>query len=148
MVAGLDLHEEMERLRCLPVFSTGGLAKAAPELHVRRSRREPTRLGFANPSEWRLSVTAYPGIRLGDVQETLLHELVHLHVGTERGHRRWHGRRFKQTLRRAMAEAYGLTRINPPNALHGTYAGALERRRLKSRAETRDERQLELPLAV
>src|SRR5204862_4563090 len=148
LVAGLDLRAELERLCALPMFAEGPLARSLPSLKVRRAARRPNRLGFAVPSEARLSVTAYPGIRPGDVQETLLHELVHLHVGTERGHRRWHGRRFKQTLRRAMAEAYGLTRINPPNALHGTYAGALERRRLKSRAETRDERQLELPLAV
>jgi SprT-like family len=147
-VAGLDLHDEMERLRALPVFSAGRLAKKVPRLQVRRARRQPTRLGFANPSEWRLSVTAYPGIRVGDIQETLLHELVHLHVGTERGHRRWHGRKFKQTLRRAMAEAYGVTGVDPPNALHGAYAEALERRRLKSLSATHDHRQLELPIAV
>ena len=52
-------------------------------------------------------MTAYPGIRQGDLLETLLHELVHLHVGRRPGGHAWHGRMFKQTLRQAMREAYG-----------------------------------------
>jgi hypothetical protein len=146
-VAGLDLHSEMERLCALSVFADGGLARELPTLKVRRASRRPNRLGFAVPSEWRLSVTAYPGIRLADAQETLLHELVHLHVGTERGHRRWHGRRFKHTLHRAMAEAYALRLRLPPSALHGTYAGALERTHARRLAERNKARQLRLPLA-
>ena len=100
----------------------------------------------AVPSEWRLSVTAYPDIRLGDAQETLLHELVHLHVGTERGHRRWHGRRFKRTLYRAMTEGYGLRLSLPRSALHGTYAEALERLHARRLADANAARQLQLPL--
>ena len=42
----------------------------------------------------------------------------------------WHGRTFKDTLARAMAEAYGIT-VRPPNCRHGVYADALERRRLR-----------------
>jgi SprT-like family len=148
LVAGIDLHEEMTRLCGLPVFARGTLAAKLPALHVRRARRRPNRLGFAVPDEARLSVTAYPGIRAGDAQETLLHELVHLHVGTERGHRRWHGRRFRRTLHRAMAEAYGLRIAPPGNALHGTYADALERLRARRLAEANAARQLRLPLAV
>jgi hypothetical protein len=148
LVAGIDLHEEMRRLCALPVFAQGTLATRLPALHVRRARRRPNRLGFAVPDEARLSVTAYPGIRSGDAQETLLHELVHLHVGTERGHRRWHGRRFVRTLHRAMAEGYGL-RIEPPgNALHGAYADALERLHARCLAHANAGRQLQLPLAV
>jgi hypothetical protein len=148
LVAGLDLREEMARLCALPVFADGALIRDPPTLTVRRASRRPNRLGFAVPAEARLSVTAYPGIRMGDAQETLLHELVHLHVGSERGHRRWHGRRFKRTLHRAMTEAYGL-RIRPPaNALHGTYADALERRRARRLAGENAARQLQLPLAV
>jgi hypothetical protein len=122
----------MERLRALKVFARGPLAESAPELKVRRSRGRPNRLGFAVPAEWRLSVTDYPGIRPGDAQETLLHELVHLHVGRQHGAHAWHGRTFKRTLARAMAEAYGITDVRPRSTLHGTYAAALERRRLTS----------------
>ena len=111
-----------------------------------QDRLGPNRVGFAVPSEWRLSVTAYPDIRLGDAQETLLHELVHLHVGTERGQRRWHGRRFKRTLHRAMAEAYGLRLTLPRSALHGTYADALERLHARRLADANAARQLQLPL--
>jgi hypothetical protein len=113
-------------VRRLPVFAAGELAERSPAIHVRRARRRPNRLGFAVPDEWRVSVTAYPGIRPGDVRETLLHELVHLHVGSEPGHRRWHGRAFMETLRRAMTEAYGLVGVAPANSLHGVYADALE----------------------
>ncbi|HET7506773.1 MAG TPA: hypothetical protein VFJ53_00295, partial [Solirubrobacterales bacterium] len=64
-VAGISLDEEMQRLRALPVFAEGPLAKAAPQLKVRRASKRPNRLGFAVPGEWRLSITAYPGIRRG-----------------------------------------------------------------------------------
>jgi hypothetical protein len=128
LVAGVDLRREMNRLRALAVFAGGPLAQAPPQLKVRRSRARPNRLGFAVPGEWRLSVTAYPGIRPGDVLETLLHELVHLHLGRQPGAHAWHGKLFKRTLSRAMAEAYGITGLRPRNVLHGTYAEALERR--------------------
>ncbi len=140
LVAGIDLRRELERLRALGVFGDGPLAARAPELKVRRARRRPNRLGFAVPGEFRLSVTDYPGIRPGDALETLLHELVHLHVGRQAGARAWHGREFKLTLARAMAEAYGVAGPPPRNVLHGIYAEAIERIRLRGS-------QLELPLA-
>jgi hypothetical protein len=143
-VAGIDLRAELERLRSLPVFRGGALAQREPELRIRRARRQPNRLGFAIPDDWRLSVTSYPGIRPGDALETLLHELVHLHVGAEPGHRRWHGRAFNETLRRAMREAYGITGVRGRGALHGAYADSLERQRAR-RSSTA---QLELPMAV
>ena len=129
-VAGIDLLAETGRLRGLPAFAAGPLAAAEPELKVRRASRRPNRLGFAVPGEFRLSVTAYPGIRPGDVLETLLHELVHLHVGRSREARAWHGRAFKLALAEAMAQAYGIAGVRPRNVLHGTYAEAIERRRL------------------
>jgi SprT-like family protein len=146
-VAGIDLTAEAWRLRRLPVFAGGGLAERPPALRVRRARSRPNRLGFAVPEEWRISVTAYPGIRSGDVRETLLHELVHLHVGSQPGHRRWHGAAFKETLRRAMAEAYGVVGVAPTNSLHGIYADALEALDAR-RAQAGAWIQLELPLAA
>jgi hypothetical protein len=126
LVAGVDLRREMQRLRALGIFAGGPLAERAPELRVRRASKRPNRLGFAVPGEWRLSVTAYSGIRRGDALETLLHELVHLHVGRQPGAHAWHGRLFKDTLASAMAEAYGVVGFRPRNVFHGAYADAIE----------------------
>jgi hypothetical protein len=128
VVAGIDLRAEMTRLRALPVFAGGALPRKAPRLRIRRASGRPNRLGFAVPAEWRLSVTSYPGIRAGDALETLLHELVHLHVGRQPGAHAWHGRTFKRTLARAMAEAYGVTGVSTRGTLHGAYAAAIEAR--------------------
>lgn len=116
----------MERLRALPAFADGPLADRRPQLKVRRANRKPNRLGFAVPTEFRLSVTAYPGIRPGDVLETLLHELVHLHVGRAAEAHAWHGPTFKRVLSQAMREAYGVTIPIPRATLHGPYAAAIE----------------------
>jgi hypothetical protein len=142
VVAGVDLRREMNRLRALSVFAGGPLAEREPQLKVRRARRKPNRLGFAVPAEFRLSVTAYPEARPGDVLETLLHELVHLHVGRQRGAHAWHGREFKTTLARAMRQGYGVATVRPQNSFHGAYAEAIERRRLSEGA------QLALPVAA
>lgn len=136
-VAGVDLRAEMERLCTLPALGgpEGPLVRRPPELAVRRASKRPrNRLGFAVPEEHRLSVTAYPGIRRGDVEETLLHELVHLAVGASPGGRRWHGREFTATLRRAMREAYAVTGVRAKNTYHGVYAEALERRHTREAA--------------
>ena len=125
-VAGVRLDREMSRLCQLPAFADGPLASREPELKVRRSRKRPNRLGFAVPSEFRLSVTAYPGIRAGDVLETLAHELVHLHVGRADEAHAWHGRTFKAVLARAMAEGYGVVGQSPRSTIHGVYAEAIE----------------------
>jgi hypothetical protein len=126
LVAGVALDQELDRLRALPVFAGGPLAERAPELKVRRASRRPNRLGFAVPTQFRLSVTAYPGARPGDVLETLLHELVHLHVGRAPEAHAWHGPTFKATLGRAMAEGYGVTGIRPSHTRHGVYAERIE----------------------
>jgi hypothetical protein len=130
VVGGVDLREEMSRLRGLPAFADGPLPGREPKLKVRRARRRPNRLGFAVPSQFRLSVTAYPGVRAGDVLETLLHELTHLHVGRAAEAHGWHGATFKQTLARAMAEGYGVAGLRPRSTIHGVYAEAIERARL------------------
>ncbi|HEU4462803.1 MAG TPA: SprT-like domain-containing protein [Solirubrobacterales bacterium] len=126
LVAGVPLDAEMDRLRALSVFADGPLAERRPELKVRRARRRPNRLGFAVPSQYRLSVTAYPGIRPGDVLETLLHELVHLHVGRAAEAHAWHGPTFKRVLAEAMGEAYGVGVPIPRSTLHGPYAEAIQ----------------------
>jgi hypothetical protein len=131
LVAGIALDRELERLRGLPVFAGGPLAAARPELKVRRARRRPNRVGFAVPAEFRLSVTAYPGIRAGDALETLLHELVHLHVGRAAEVHGWHGPTFKRALAQAMQEAYGVTVPVPRSTLHGTYAEAIDLKSLR-----------------
>ena len=113
-------------MRELPVFAAGPLAAREPELKIRRARRRPNRLGFAVPAQFRLSVTAYPGIRAGDVLETLLHELVHLHVGRAAEAHAWHGKTFKATLARAMVEGYGIVAAKPRATTHGAYAEAIE----------------------
>ena len=133
LVAGVALDDELERLRGLPVFAGGPLATRRPELKVRRARRRPNRLGFAVPTEFRLQVTAYPGIRPGDVLETLLHELIHLHVGRAAEPHAWHGQTFKRALAAAMVEAYGVSIPRPSSTRHGTYAEAIER--LRARAQ-------------
>ena len=129
-MAGVDLREEMGRLRALSTFADGPLPRREPELKVRQARRRPNRLGFAVPSQFRLSVTAYPEIRPGDVLETLLHELTHLHVGRAAEAHGWHGATFKRTLARAMEEGYGVAGLRPRGTIHGPYAEGIERARL------------------
>ncbi len=133
LVAGVALDQELERLRALPVFAAGPLATHRPELKVRRAARRPNRLGFAVPTEFRLQVTAHPGIRPGDILETLLHELVHLHVGRAAEPHAWHGQTFKRALATAMKQAYGIAIRPPSSTRHGTYAEAIERARLRTR---------------
>src|SRR3954452_2929426 len=116
----------MSRLRGLSAFAGGPLAAGRPELKVRRARKRPNRLGFAVPEQFRLSVTAYPGIRIGDALETLTHELVHLHVGRADEAHAWHGRTFKAVLARAMSEGYGIDLPSPRSTIHGVYAEAIE----------------------
>jgi hypothetical protein len=140
VVDGFDLELEMERLRALALFRGARLAQDRPRLKVRRARKRPNRLGFAIPAEWRISITAYPGARTSDLKETLLHELVHLHVGEQPGRRRWHGREFRETLHVAMRDAYGVEIAMPRNVLHGAYAEAIERLRTPE--------QLALPIAA
>jgi hypothetical protein len=132
LVAGVALDQELERLRGLPVFAGGPLARRRPELKVRRAGKRPNRLGFAVPTEFRLSVTAFPGIRPGDIQETLLHELAHLHVGRAVEAHAWHGQTFKRVLATAMEEAYGVSIRRPSSTRHGAYAEAIEQARVRA----------------
>jgi hypothetical protein len=132
VVGGIDLQAEAARLCRLPALGgpDGPLAARPPTLAVRRASRRPrSRLGFAVPSEWRISVTAYPGAREGDLLETLLHELVHLAVGRSPGKHAWHGREFRLRLRAAMNQAYGVAIPARSSSRHGAYADAIQARR-------------------
>ncbi len=131
LVDGLDLRAEAARLCGLPALggAAGPLARRPPELTIRRASKRPRRtLGFAVPAQHRLSVTVYPGIRRGDLLETLLHELTHLAVGESPGSRRWHGRRFRLTLAAAMEQGYGVRAAPASAARHGIWAELIERR--------------------
>ena len=134
---GFDLRAELERLCRLDALGGPGgeLALAPPELTVRRAAKRPrNRMGFAVIDQRRISVTAFPGVRHGDLAETLLHELVHVHVGVSPGSRRFHGREFKDGLEAAMREAYELGPVRPRHSMHGIYAEAIERRAARSAA--------------
>jgi hypothetical protein len=149
-VAGIDLGREMKRLCSLDVFGGPGgpLTRKPPRLDVRRASKRPRRnLGFAVPAERRISVTAYPGIRPGDILETLLHELVHIALGRHEGG--WHGRRFREALAVAMRQAYGVRGVRARASTHGAYADALERRRLgRARERPLDPNQLSFETAA
>lgn len=137
VVGELDLRAEAERLARLPALGgpAGPLVVRPPTLTVRRASRKPrSRLGFAVPSQWRISVTAYPGARPVDLLETLVHELVHLAVGSSPESRRWHGAGFQSALRAAMFEAYGVTSVRASSTRHGAYAEAIEARRRREAA--------------
>lgn len=144
-VAGVPLDREMERLRQLPVFAAGPLAQRRPDLRIRRASRKPHRLGFAVPQQFRLSVTAYPGIRAGDALETLVHELTHLHVGRADEAHAWHGATFKRALGAAMHEAYGLVIPPPRSTRHGVYAEAIEQAHASALASLRPDPVLGFP---
>ena len=118
------MEQAAARCRCSP---TARWRPRAPELKVRRASTRPNRLGFAVPAEYRLSVTAYPGIRPGDVLETLLHEL---DAPPRRPRRRGPclARPHLQGDARA-GDAGGLRGrrpIRPSSSRHGVYAEAIE----------------------
>ena len=73
--------------------------------------------------------------RAGDLLETLLHELVHLHVGRAEEAHAWHGPTFKRTLAQAMREAFGIVGLHPRSTRHGAYADAIEATRVAPPAE-------------
>lgn len=101
---GVDLREEFERYRKLPVFRGSRVAKDRPGFGIRHARRlQSSQVGFASPSEWRIHVTTWPTAPLDTVRDTIIHELVHLCVG--RADDGWHGISFKRTLTRALTEA-------------------------------------------
>lgn len=140
-VEGVDLRDEMRRLARLRAFggARGKLARQLPEFTVSRRSSEPqSRYGTAWPWEWRIHMALWPGLSLTDARETLVHELTHLHVGSDRSDtHRWHGEQFRDTMRRAFREAYGPDVINLGSVNNGRYAAAL-RRQERSKTANRE----------
>lgn len=138
--AGVDLRDEVARLRRLRAFGGAGgrLARRPPTFHVRHAKTEPrSTLAGAWPSTWRFQVTIYPGVDLADLRESLVHELAHLYVGGDRSDRnRWHGDRWRRTMRAAFREAYGPDVVVVTNRYHGRYAAALRGRQAETQEAT------------
>jgi len=132
-VEGVDLRDELTCLLRLRAwngrFGTPPLFQHRPELVISRRHQHPTRLGYAEPWRWRITVATYPGQTLADARETLVHELTHLVVGHRPGTRGWHGPEFKNTMLAAFKEAYKVGPVGIPDSVyHGRYAAALRRR--------------------
>lgn len=104
-VAGIELREEMARYLRLPLFKS--MRRHPPKLTVSRRSSYPSKLGYASPWENAITVFDYPGCTEHDVRETLLHEMVHILSGVERGSAHWHGPRFHKTMREAARQAWG-----------------------------------------
>lgn len=104
MVNGVDLREVVARYRRLPVFRGSRVARQAPEFTIRRATRYQGRHGFAQPWRWRIHVAVWPSLSDGELRNTIIHELCHLHCGRH-GTEGWHGPEFRRTLRQALREA-------------------------------------------
>ena len=128
-VDGVDLRDEMAKLlklRAWRVRYKSGIGKT-PELVISRRTKPPlSRMGYAEPWRWRITIATYPGQTLADARETLVHELTHLVIGEEPGSRNWHGPEFKKMMLAAFKEAYKVGPVGiPDNVYHGRYAAAL-----------------------
>lgn len=123
-VAGVDLRQEMAAYLRLPLFRS--MRRRPPKLTVSRRSSYPSKLGYASPWQNTITVFDYPGCTEHDVRETLLHEMVHILVGNERGSRHWHGPRFHETMREAARQAWGIAPLGAQtNRYHGRYAARL-----------------------
>lgn len=135
-VEGVDLRDEMGCLLRLKAWNgkfgkpglDGGFHNS-PELVISRRTSYPTRLGYAEPWRWRITIATYPGQTLADARETLVHELTHLVVGHQPGSKAWHGPEFKKTMLAAFKQAYKVGPVGiPDNVYHGRYAAALRKK--------------------
>lgn len=146
VTAGVDLRAELQRLVRLRAFGgpQGPLTRMVPKLTVtHRSRKPSTRLGSALLGSQRIHMAIYPGQTAAMAKEVLLHELVHLHVGTERvnGRRVVHGDRFRSVMRQAFREAYGPDVITHHTTCYvGHFAAALVRQEQAQAAATTETR--------
>lgn len=131
-VEGVDLRDEMKKLLKLKAWKThyrNGIGRI-PELVISRRTTPPrSRMGYAEPGRWRITVVTYPGQSLADARETLVHELTHLVVGERHDDGKWHGPMFRKTMTAAFREAYKVAPAGlPGNVYHGRYAAALRKK--------------------
>jgi hypothetical protein len=135
-VLDVNLYDKMIEFTRLPVFKDNPIGDRVPiyiyppRLRLRRCSKKPrSRLGFCryngNGSSIRshISISVWPEATLTSLLETLLHEVVHAHVGASPfRHNRHHGPRFKAILRAACEEAFG---VRP--RVHTRFVGEVER---------------------
>lgn len=126
----VNLFDKMVEFTRLPVFKdepTPGRQPVhanTPFLRVRRCSKKPrSRFGFCRYGQGGdksiISVSVWPGQTLASLLETLLHEIVHAHVGySPFRHQGHHGPRFKAILREACVQAFGV-RPQLKTRLHG-----------------------------
>jgi hypothetical protein len=128
-VEGVDLRIEMAKLIKLRAFGgkNGRLYRRPPTFTINRRTQMPlSQFGLAYPAENRFIVATWPGISLADARETLVHELVHIHLGPDEGH----GPNFTRLMTAAFREAYKVLPVGVrDNRYHGRYAAALKRRK-------------------
>lgn len=128
-VDGVDLRDEMRKLIKLRAFGgkTGRLFRRPPTLLIRKHSYHPrSQMGVAYPSRNQITIATYPGQTLADARETLVHELVHIAMGTTH---EIHGPNFRKLMTTAFKEAYKVYPMGAGhNVYHGRYAEALRRR--------------------
>src|SRR5208337_717313 len=114
-VEGVNLHDKLVEFTKLPVFATpdGGsnVRKYLPTLTLRRRSKRPlSRLGFCRYGvRAQISVSVWAGVTTTSLLETLLHEVVHAHVGrTSSSSACHHGTKFKSVFRLASEQAFGV----------------------------------------
>lgn len=112
IVGDTDVRPIMRKMCRLPVFggSKGRLVRRPPELHIRRATYGASIVGRAWPWRNRIQVTVYKDQKSfsRSDEDTLLHELVHIHCGydpSDTAH--WHGAEFHKTFRQAHFEYFG-----------------------------------------
>lgn len=140
IIDGLDLRVELDRLLALPVFHGSVHDIERPTLKVRRSTRQPRRLGFARGGHtlsvsfaWTTNHDRF------DAQEVLIHELTHIWFQQlDIDERVAHSSKFWNMHDLVFEQATGIDpRSLPPrtNIYHGRYASAMRRAALVTHGE-------------
>ena len=125
-IAGVDIVKETERLMKLPAFSR---LRTTPTFKVRRFSSMPSKLGHAEVWRNHIQMHDYPGCTREDVEETLVHELVHLITRHECD--RAHDNVFQDKMAECFEAAYGCRAFGARrNRYHGRYARGLRLHRM------------------
>ena len=160
-VNGVNMLDKMVEFTRLQVFKDDASPERipiyiyTPRLRIRRCSSKPrSRYGFCRYSglsraRAHISVSTWPGQTLASFLETLLHEVVHAHVGRTRGrHARGgchHGPKFKSILRQASEQAFGV-RPRLENRFHGEITRLVEQ--AAAEANTSFEREVDGPPVI